>query len=78
MDPQNLLNLVFGTCSAALGWFARELWSAVQILKAELSDLRTEIASDRVHKDDFRHALEKVEVMLAKIFDKLDNKQDKP
>lgn len=78
MDPQHLINLGFGAASAVLGWFARELWTAVQSLKADLSALRTEIASDRVHKDDFRHALEKVEVMLAKIFDKLDGKADKP
>lgn len=77
MDPQNLLNLGFGACSAALGWFARELWTAVQALKSDISELRTEIATDRVHKDDFRHALEKVESMLEKIFDKLDGKADK-
>lgn len=77
MDTQSLLNIGLTTASMALGWFARELWSAVQALKADLSSLREEIASDRVHKDDFRHALEKVEVMLAKIFDKLDGKQDK-
>ena len=77
METQHLINLSFTAASTALGWFARELWSAVQALKADLSNLREEIASDRVHKDDFRHALEKVEVMLAKIFDKLDGKADK-
>lgn len=78
MDQQSLFNIGFGAFSAILGWFARELWQAVQALKSDISQLRTEIASDRVHKDDFRHALEKVESMLGKIFDKLDNKQDKP
>lgn len=78
MDQQSLINFGFTAASAVLGWLARELWTAVQALKSDLNQLRTEIASDRVHKDDFRHALEKVESMLAKIFDKLDGKQDKP
>lgn len=77
MDTQHILNFAFGAASACLGWFARELWSAVKSLKEDLARLREEIATDRVHKDDFRHALEKVEVMLAKIFDKLDGKADK-
>lgn len=78
MDTQHLLNFGFGAASAVLGWFARELWAAVQSLKKDLSRLREEIAGERVHKDDFRHALEKVEVMLGKIFDRLDGKADKP
>lgn len=77
MDPQHLLNLGFGACSAALGWFARELWTAVQALKSDLSQLRTEIANDRVHKDDFKEALKEVKDMLGKIFDRLDHKADK-
>lgn len=78
MDAQHLINLGFGAASAVLGWFARELWTAVQSLKADLSALRTEIAQDRVHKDDFKEAFREVKDMLSKIFDKLDAKVDKP
>lgn len=77
MDTQHLLNLSFGAASAVLGWFARELWSAVQSLKKDLARLREEIANDRVHKDDFKEALKEVKEMLGKIFDRLDNKADK-
>lgn len=77
MDTQHLLNLGFTAASACLGWFARELWTAVQSLKADLSSLREEIATDRVHKDDFREALKEVKEMLGKIFDRLDHKADK-
>lgn len=78
MDPQHILNFAFGAASACLGWFARELWSAVKSLKEELHRLREEIASDRVHKDDFKEAFREVKDMLSKIFDKLDAKVDKP
>ena len=77
MDTQHLLNLSFGAASAVLGWFARELWSAVQSLKKDLARLREEIANDRVHKDDFKEALKEVKEMLGKIFDRLDHKADK-
>lgn len=78
MDPQHLLNLGFTAASAVLGWFARELWAAVQSLKKDLARLREEIATDRVHKDDFKEALKEVKDMLGKIFDRLDHKADKP
>lgn len=77
MDTQHLLNLSFGAASAVLGWFARELWAAVQSLKKDLARLREEIATDRVHKDDFKEALKEVKEMLGKIFDRLDGKADK-
>jgi hypothetical protein len=77
MEHQTLLNFLFGTVSAILGWFARELWSLVKSMKDELHRLREEIATERVHKDDFRHALDKVEIMLEKIFSKLDQKADR-
>ena len=78
MDTQHLLNFSFAAASACLGWFARELWAAVKSLKEDMHRLREEIATDRVHKDDFREALKEVKEMLSKIFDKLDGKQDKP
>ena len=77
MDTQYILNAVFGAASAALGWFARELWTAVKALKEDLARLREEIANDRVHKDDFKEALKEVKEMLGKIFDRLDGKADK-
>ena len=78
MDVQSLINIGFAAFSAGVGWFAREMWSAVKVLKDDLSKLREEIANDRVHKDDFRDAMREIKEMLTKIFDKLDGKVDKP
>ena len=55
------------------GWFARELWTAVQDLKADLSKLPTIYVARQDYKDDMREVKE----MLGKIFDKLDHKVDK-
>jgi len=55
------------------GWFARELWTAVQDLKNDLSKLPLTYVARMDYKDDMREVKE----MLSKIFDRLDNKADK-
>ena len=77
MDSQDLLNLVFGGASGVLGWFARELWTAVKDLKADLSKLREELPRTYVMKEDYRRDIYEIKEMLNKIFDRLDGKADK-
>jgi cell fate (sporulation/competence/biofilm development) regulator YmcA (YheA/YmcA/DUF963 family) len=77
MDSQLLFNLVLGGGFTVLGWFARELWTAVKELKSDLSKLREELPKSYVTKDDYREDLREVKDMLNKIFDRLDNKADK-
>jgi len=55
------------------GWFARELWTAVQDLKNDLSKLPLTYVARLDYKEDMREIKE----MLSKIFDRLDNKADK-
>lgn len=62
---------------AVMGWFARELWSAVKELKSDLSKLREQLPSIYVTKDDYREDMKEIKGLLNKISDKLDNKQDK-
>ena len=72
MDQQTI-NLILSACMAVAGWFARELWTAVQDLKNDLSKLPTIYVARLDYKDDMREVKE----MLGKIFDKLDHKVDK-
>jgi hypothetical protein len=76
-DLQNVLNIVFGLFSACAGWFAREMWSAVKELKADLAKLREDLPKEYVAKDDYRSDVRELKDMLGKIFDSLDNKVDK-
>jgi hypothetical protein len=73
MMDQQTINLILGACMAVAGWFARELWTAVQELKNDLSKLPTIYVVRQDYKDDMREVKE----MLSKIFDRLDNKADK-
>lgn len=70
---QQLLNILFGSALAVAGWFARELWTAVQELKSDIAKLPLLY----VAKQDYRDDMKDIKDMLGKIFDKLDGKQDK-
>jgi len=73
MMDQQTINLILGASMAVAGWFARELWTAVQDLKTDLSKLPTIYVARQDYKDDMREVKE----MLSKIFDRLENKADK-
>lgn len=77
MELQQLIDLTLGIATSIMGWFAREMWSAVKELKTDLARLREDLPKNYVGRDDYREDLRDVKAMLDKILDKLDNKQDK-
>ena len=77
MDAQHLIDFGLATACAVTGWFARELWSAVKELKADLTRLSVELPKTYVTRDDYRSDLKEIKDMLARIFDKLDGKVDR-
>lgn len=62
---------------AILGWLGKTVWDAVQDLKNDLKDLEVELPTHYVRKDELEARLDKLETMLAKIYDKLETKADK-
>ena len=85
---QGLINFLLIVVSSVLGWFARELWSAVKQLKEDLAKLRVELANDYTRKDDFHDAMREtrtdmkegfreIKEMLGTLFDRIDKKVDK-
>ena len=77
MNLQDIFNILVPIICAVLGWFCRELWTAVQELKADLSKLREELPTHYVHKDDFNDRWNEVLKALHRIEDKLDKKADR-
>jgi hypothetical protein len=77
MNPQDLFNTLIPIVCAVLGWFCRELWTAVQDLKEDLATLREQLPSHYVSKDDFNDRWYEVLKSLHRIEDKLDSKVDK-
>lgn len=77
MNNQDLINALIGGGFAILGWFARELWSAVKELKSDLAKLREELPRQYVARDDYREDIREIKTMLDKIFEKLEQKVDR-
>lgn len=74
---QSIINWLFGIAGTAIGWVLKIVWDAITDLKKDMKDLNKEVHEDFVRKDDYRVDIAEVKQMLARIFDKLDNKVDK-
>ena len=77
MTDQGIINIIIGIVLSVLGWFARQLWDAVQTLKNDMKELEVDLPTYYLRKDEFESKLDKIEAMLERIFDKLDHKADK-
>ena len=77
MENQQFINLFLGVGLTVMGWFARELWAAVKDLKTDLAKLREDLPKEYLEKDDYKEDIREIKLMLAKIFEKLENKADK-
>lgn len=76
-NVQNVINIIGGGILTVLGWFAREVWTAVQELKRDLSTLRETLPHSYITRNDYREDIRELKEMLDKIFDRLDGKADK-
>ena len=74
---QDIINIIIGTVLSVLGWFARQLWDAVQNLKADMQKIEVSLPTHYVRKDELEARFDKLETMLDRIFEKLDGKADK-
>ena len=72
MDMQTLINTALPLVCAAIGWFCKELWTAVQELKDDLTELRGHMADNYLRKDDFNSRWDEVLKALHRVEDKLD------
>jgi hypothetical protein len=77
METQNLINIIGGTVLSVLGWFARQLWDAVQDLKRDVKSIEVDLPTFYVRKEDLESRLDRLELVLNRIFEKLDHKADK-
>jgi hypothetical protein len=77
MIDQGIINLIIGAILSVLGWFARQLWDAVQDLKSDMKQLEVDLPTHYVRKEDLESRLDRIEASLNRIFEKLDHKADK-
>ena len=77
MDTQLLFNLASSTIIAAIGWFAREIWTAVAELRRDMHLIEIDLPRNYMRRDEHQASMDRIEDMFRRIFDKLDGKQDK-
>jgi hypothetical protein len=77
IDLQTIAMSLLALFGAILGWLGRELWTAVQKLRVDLSSLEIRISSDYVRYDRLQDAMRPVMEALHDIRDRLDSKVDK-
>jgi len=77
MIDQTIINLIIGAVLSVLGWFARQLWDAVQELKQDVKQIEVNLPTHYVRKEDLESRLDRIEASLNRIFEKLDHKADK-
>ena len=73
-----------GAALAVIGWFARQLWDSVKELKSDIADLRLHVSETYVKKSEIEtleaqmdKRFDRVEKMIVKLYDKIDQKVDK-
>jgi len=74
---QSTINMAIGAALAIAGWFARQLWEAVQSLKSHVHQIEVDLPVSYVRKDDMDKRMDHIETMFQRIYDKLDGKADK-
>lgn len=77
MDWQTIINIGAGSLLAMLGWFARQIWDSVQQLKNDVKQIEIDLPTHYVKKDEINARFDRVEILLDKIFEKLEQKADR-
>jgi uncharacterized coiled-coil DUF342 family protein len=81
---QTIVNWGLGLLGALIGLIVRAMWDAIKDLRKDnaalsknISDVSDKIGREYVRRDDYRDDINEMKGMLMRIFDKLDEKQDK-
>ena len=75
---QTIVNCAFGLVGALGGFIVKAMWDAIDKLRRDLAELNAQIAREYVRRDDYRDDITEIKGLLSRIFDKLDEKADKP
>ena len=80
MEYNTIVNIILffmGVAMSALGWFSRQIWDAVRVLREDLHKIEIDLPKNYTAKDEFNTAMGKIDKGLQRIYDKLDGKADK-
>jgi len=74
MDNQQIFNIIVGLAAFLGGWVLNNITKAIERLD---EDVRA-MPLTYVTRQDYRHDIDELKEICGKIFDRLENKADKP
>jgi hypothetical protein len=77
MTPEQFVIALIGAACGVLGWFARELYNAVNRLRDDLQKLEVKLSTDYVRYDRLQDAFKPIMASLEEIKAALAHKVDK-
>lgn len=77
LDLQTAFNIIIGILIAGAGWWAKQIWDAVDRLREDLHNLEVDLPSHYVRKDEFNDAMKTLNEKLDRIWAKLADKADR-
>ena len=77
MDWQIVFNIVGGAILSVIGWFARVLWDSVQELRKDLKQIEIHLPTHYVKKDELTVRFDRIEQLLDRLYEKLEQKADR-
>jgi len=78
LDWQQIVNLIITAAFGVVGYLYAQLVAEAKKDREMINDLRVALPTKYVSKDDLMSHLNRIESMLTKIFDRLEQKVDKP
>ena len=77
MDSQSLYNIAAGAVFSVCGWLLKTLWDAHQRMARSVHELEVLLPSNYVQKADLDVRLDKIEVMIGRVFERMDQQADR-
>ena len=77
MDWQILFNLGGTAVLFSIGWWCRQIWDSVQQLKQDMKQIEIDLPTHYIKKDEIKERFDRIELLLDKLYEKLEQKADK-
>ena len=74
MESQSIFNIIVAISGFLGGWVLNNITKAIERLDADVRAMPLTY----VNRDDYRHDIDDLKNICGKIFDRLENKADKP
>jgi septation ring formation regulator EzrA len=78
MSLEQIFIILIGVACSVIGWFANQLFRAVEKLKDDLNELQVRIGSDFVRYDRLQDMLKPILNGIEEIKESIKHKADKP